>query len=365
MTTVKNSVPKRRYAFSPDYAMAPGATLAETLSAKGMSQSDLSLRTGLTEKTISQVVNGVAPISYDTALKLEAALGVPARVWNNLERNYQEAKAEIERAKKLEESLEWFKTIPVKTLISQGLLSPTKDKVELLQKALHFFGVSDVDAWHRVWPASEASFRRSRTRELKWGLVATWIRLGELAAESIECKAYDADRFRRALKKLRGLSIQSPATWQDEMVTECAKAGVTVTFIPAIPGAGVSGMTKWLSKDKALIQLSNLYKNDGSFWFTFFHEAGHVLLHGKKDVFLEGSEPSADQKEREADQFARNLLIPRDRARELQQLRGADAIKSFAKSIGVSPGIVVGRLQHDGLAYPSAYNPLKKKVEWS
>ena len=232
-------------------------------------------------------------------------------------------------------------------------------------KVLHFFGVSDVDAWHRVWPASEASFRRSRTRELKLGLVATWIRLGELAAESIECKAYDADRFRRALKKLRGLTIQSPTTWQSEMGTACANAGVAVTFIPAIPGAGVSGMTKWLFKDKALIQLSNLYKNDGSFWFTFFHEAGRVLLHGKKDVFLEGSEPSKDHKEREADQFARNLLIPRDRARQLQELRGADAIKSFAKSIGISPGIVVGRLQHDGPAYHSAYKPLMKKVEWS
>jgi Zn-dependent peptidase ImmA (M78 family) len=189
--------------------------------------------------------------------------------------------------------------------------------------------------------------------------------MGELAAEPIECKAYDADRFRYALKNLRGLSIRSPSIWQDKMVAACAAAGVAVAFIPAIPGAGVSGMTKWLSKDKALIQLSNLYKNDGSFWFTFFHEAGHVLLHGKKDIFLEGNEPSEDQKEREADQFARNLLIPRDRARELRHLRGADAIKSFAKSIGISPGIVVGRLQNDGLAFRSAYNPLKKKVEWS
>lgn len=364
MTTVKKSTSKRKYAFSPDYAVAPGATLAETLATKRMSQSDLSLRTGLTEKTISQIINGVAPISYDTALKLEAAIGVPARVWNNLERNYQEAKAEIERAKKLEESLDWLKTIAVKTLTSQGLISPTNDKIELLQRVLHFFGVSDVDAWHRVWAASGAAFRRSRTRELKLGLVATWIRLGELVAESIECKAYDADRFRRALKHLRALSIQSSAIWQDKMVSESAAAGVAVAFIPAIPGAGVSGMTKWLSKDKALIQLSNLYKNDGSFWFTFFHEAGHVLLHGKKDIFLEGDEPSEDEKEREADQFARNLLIPRDRAGELQNLRGTEAIKSFAKSIGVSPGIVVGRLQHDDLAFRSAYNSLKKKVEW-
>ena len=70
---------KRNYAVSPDYAVAPGGTLAETLTAKQMSQSDLSLRSGLAEKTISQIINGVAPISYDTALKLETVLGVPAR----------------------------------------------------------------------------------------------------------------------------------------------------------------------------------------------------------------------------------------------------------------------------------------------
>ncbi len=363
--SAKKSTLKRKYAFSPDYTVAPGVTLTETLATKRMSQSDLSLRTGLTEKTISQIINGVAPISYDTALKLQAALGVPARFWNNLERNYQEAKAEIDRAKNLEESLDWLKTIPVKTLTSQELISPTKDKVELLQNVLHFFGVTDVDAWQRVWAASGAAFRRSRTRDPKLALVATWIRMGELAAEIIECKPYDAHRFRRVLKSIRGLSIQSPAIWQDEMMTKCAAAGVAVTFIPAIRGAGVSGVTKWLSKDKALIQLSNLYKNDGSFWFTFYHEAAHVLLHGKKDIFLEGSEQSEDEKERDADQFARNSLIPRDRAHELRHLRGADAIKSFAKSVGVSPGIVVGRLQHDKLVYPSAYNPLKRKVEWS
>ena len=76
--TKKKLALKKTFPFSPDFAVAPGVTLAETLSAKGMPQSELSIRTGLAEKTISQIMNGVAPISFDTALKLEAALGVPA-----------------------------------------------------------------------------------------------------------------------------------------------------------------------------------------------------------------------------------------------------------------------------------------------
>ncbi len=148
------------------------------------------------------------------------------------------------------------------------------------------------------------------------------------------------------------------------MVLQCAAAGVAVVFVPEIAGAGVSGATRWLTKDKALIQLSLLYKNDAAFWFTFFHEAAHVLLHGKKEVFLEDGQRDANEKEQEADRFAHEFLIPRHRTVELSALRSRSAIRAFADSVGISPGLVVARLQHDKLVYPSAYNDLKRKLDW-
>jgi addiction module HigA family antidote len=362
----KKSIKKRRYPFSPDYAIAPGATLAETLAAKSMSQTELSARTGLTEKTISQIVNGVAPISFDTALKLEAALGVSARFWNNLEQNFQEANAQITQAERLETDLEWLKSIPVRELVRRGFVESSRDKVYVLRSVLHFFGVTDVSAWERVWIEPSVAFRRSQAREFKLGKVATWIRMGELIAGQMTCEPYDAARFRKALVEIRSLTVKSPSVWQQEIVERCAHAGVAMTLVPAIPGAGVSGVTKWLSKDKALIQLSLLYKNDGSFWFTFFHEAAHVLLHGKKDVFLHGNTKNDDRKEVEADQFAGNLLIPRERARELPGLRTEKRIREFARSLGIAPGIVVGRLQHDKVVPPSAFNNgLKRKIDYA
>ncbi len=359
----KKSVKKRQYPFAPDYAIAPGATLAETLAAKGMSQTELSARTGLTEKTISQIINGIAPISFDTALKLEAVLGVPARFWNNLERNFQEAKAQIAQAERLESDLEWLKSIPVRDLVKREFVESTRDKVHTLRNVLHFFGVTDVAAWERVWVEPSVAFRRSRAREFKLGLVAAWIRMGELIASQMSCKQYDAEKFRQGLVEIRKLTVKS--VWQQEIVERCSDAGVALTLVPAIPGAGVSGVTKWLSKDKALVQLSLLYKNDGSFWFTFFHEAAHVLLHGKKDVFLHGDAESDDKRESEADQFARNLLIPDDRTRELPSLRTEKRVRSFAQSIGIAPGIVVGRMQYDGIIPPSAFNGLKRKIEYA
>jgi addiction module HigA family antidote len=338
--------------------------LSETLEAKGISQSELSMRTGLSEKTISQVINGVAPITHESALKLECALGVPARFWNNLESNYREAKARLEQTERLAEDTRWLETIPIRVLIERSLIKAHKDRVELLREVLAFFGVCDVEAWHKIWAIPDAAFRRASRPRQALGRIATWLRIGELAAQQIPCDAYDPQRFRQALGSIRGLSVQSPDLWLREIVRQCAAAGVAAVFVPEIPGAGVSGATRWLTKDKALIQLSLLYKNDATFWFTFFHEAGHVLLHGKKEVFLEDGRSGTEEKEVEADRFARDFLIPRERARELPTLRTRPAISAFAASLDIAPGLVVGRLQHDQFVYPSAFNDLKRKVTW-
>ena len=78
----------------------------------------------------------------------------------------------------------------------------------------------------------------------------------------------------------------------------CAHAGVAVVFVQELPNTGISGSTQWLTPTKALVQLSLRYKTDDQLWFTFFHEAGHILAHGKRQVFLE-----TDQKDREEERM--------------------------------------------------------------
>ena len=129
--------------------------------------------------------------------------------------------------------------------------------------------------------------------------------------------------------------------------------------------AGVSGATRWITKDKALIQLSLKYKSDDQLWFTFFHEAGHILLHGKKQVFVEFGISNATDEEQEANAYARDILIPPEVRPRLPYLRTRTQIQEFARSLGIAPGIVVGRLQHDDLVFKSAFNDLKRKLAWS
>lgn len=352
------------YKFEPDYAVPPGATLKEILDSKGMSQADLCLRTGLAEKTISQIVNGVAPISYETAEKLELATGVPASFWNAREVAYRQAIAQGDEAERLASFKDWLKEIPVKELVDRGLVPKSKDPVVVVREAFKFFQVSSVESWRKTWTNPAAQYRGRAAHSKYPGFVAAWLRMGELKANEIECDAFDGKQFAEALREARDLTVGSATTWPGALCDLFAPTGVAVVFVKEIPRAGVSGVARWLSKDKALIQVSLKFKSDDQLWFSFFHEAGHILLHGKRKMFVEFGRHDDTVEEKEANGFACDLLIPPERAGDLGLLKTKRSIKAFAKEVGVSPGIVVGRLQFDGLLPPSHCNDLKRKISW-
>jgi HTH-type transcriptional regulator/antitoxin HigA len=131
----------------------------------------------------------------------------------------------------------------------------------------------------------------------------------------------------------------------------CWDAGVVFFLVPTIPRAHISGVARWLNPHKALIQLSLYGKTNDRFWFTFFHEAAHILLHGKKEIFLdewEKGEKLESQQEIEADQWAKEFLIPPEYDTELATLKSKQAVTEFSEKLGIHPAIVVGRLQHEG-----------------
>ncbi|MCV7301221.1 ImmA/IrrE family metallo-endopeptidase [Mycobacterium barrassiae] len=336
----------------PDYAVAPGETLAEWLEERRMKQAELASRINISEKALSQIVTGAAPLTRATAAKLELVTGVPARTWNNLEALYQDDRARVARRADLESHTDWLSEMPVSALRKLGMLTaPSRDKAGLVRQLLEFFGVSDPDAWRRLWLGQQAAaLRQSPAFASHPGAVAAWLRLGELEADNLEVAEFNALRLRASLPALRALTREpDPAVFVDEMVRVAAECGVAVVFVPEVRGARCSGAARWV-RGRPVVQLSLRFGTDDQLWFTFFHELAHVVLHGKKDVFI--SDGSTDRhayghKEREADDLARNLLIPHEYAPELAGLTSIAAMKAFAERIGVSPGIVVGRLQHD------------------
>jgi len=350
--------------YRPDYAVPPGHTLRETLEALGMDQRELATRTGLSTKHVNQIIHGTAPITQETALLLERVTAVPARIWNNLEMNYRHRLAKQEERRGLGQATHWLKKFPIRELIQRGHIQKGLDKVQTLRDLLKFFGVASVSAWDEVWMNPRVAYRKSNAFQGKPEVMATWLRLGEIAAQAIECLPYSDKKFKRALMEIRKLTKQDPQQFCPKMNTLGAQAGVAVVFVKEMKGAPVSGASRWLTPQKAMIQLSLRHRSDDHFWFSFFHEAGHILLDGKKEIFIDVNHEN-NEREEAANRFASNMLIPVEKQKELHTLTEIRSIRRFAREIGIAPGIVVGRLQHEGIIGYHQANNLKQKYQWA
>lgn len=351
--------------FVPDYVVPPGEILEDYLESYGMSQVELADRLGFTTKTVNEIVKGKAPITAETSIKLERVFSRPAHFWNNLERQYQEDLARIAEQERLNKHLDWLARVPVSAMAKLGFIEKFKGKVEQLNEVLRFFGVASPDQWETVWEQHQVAYRQQAKNFDACAIaVSAWLREGEIKAQQIDRPDFNKQHFQEILGVVRELTTEPPEVFQPRLIALCAQAGVAVVFVPDLPKTGVSGATRWVG-GKPVIQLSLRYKWNDRLWFTFFHEAGHIIKHGKKAIFLEGNGMGGD-KEEEADAFARNILIPPADYKVFRSTTRPTLgeVESFAAHIGIAAGIVVGRLQHDGILPMNTGNGLKVRYKW-
>jgi HTH-type transcriptional regulator/antitoxin HigA len=352
--------------FAPDFVPPPGETIAELLEEHEMTQTDLARRLGVSLKHLNQVVKGKASISAELALGLERVFSAPADFWLAREAIFRAHEARAEEGPDLVRAMGWAEGFPLKELQKRGFIPRQAKGEELVASLLSFLGI----AGPKQWESPAVAYRKSHKIQSDEYALSAWLRIGEIEARDVNCKPYDADAFRDALEQARELTCRSPEEWETELVRLCANAGVAVVIVEHFKAAKVNGATRWLTPSKALIQLSIRYRWEDIFWFTFFHEAGHVLLHQKKDVFVEpekrptaeSADPRLIDLEEEADRFAGRILIPTRFESRLAALQVGD-ITSFADRLGIAPAIVVGRLQHDGYMPYSQGNHLRRRLK--
>jgi HTH-type transcriptional regulator/antitoxin HigA len=354
--------------YTPDSVSPPGETLLEILEDRGMTQAEFAERTGRPKKTINEIVKGKAAITSDTALQFERVLGVSAVFWSNRERRYREHLSRLEERERLSHQVEWLEEFPFKWMASEGWTTEHESKVDNVRELLGFFAIASPDRWAEASASTSAALRCSKACKSDPGALAAWLRKGELAAQEMETDAFGRDSFRRCLSDARALTRERPKEFVPELKCMCAEAGVAVVFVKQPPESRVSGAARWLTPSRALIQLSLRYKANDQLWFSFFHEAGHILLHGKREFFLDLHDArAAGEEEEEADAFAADILIPRSAYRSLldEGTPTRKRIVEFASDIGVSPDIVLGRLQHDRRVPFDRFNDLKRSVRWA
>ena len=348
----------------------PGEVLDEKLEEMGMSIKEFALRATKPEKTIIAVINGNSSITTEMAVSFEAVTKIPASFWLRNQQLYDEYMVRKKREEDAAASIAWMKLFPYAEMAKRGWVAATSNAMERVQNLLNYFGVSSVKAWEDYYLKKElkVAFRISLSSTKDPHAMSAWLRQAELhmAKDNPSYPPYDEKKLKASIPAMKELMTKAPEDFFNQLQKICASCGVVLMATPTLPKAPISGATRWI-KDTPVIQLSGRYKGYDILWFNFFHELGHIILHGKKDVFLEeaGLEELDQTKEETANTFAAEILVSKKEENEIRRYYRFtdDVILDLSQGLGIHPSIIVGRLRYLGLLNYSQGQTFNKHVE--
>jgi HTH-type transcriptional regulator/antitoxin HigA len=335
--------------YSAGIAIPPGETLQEVLDDKLMSQKELALRIGCSQKHVNKIIKGTASITTDFAIKLEDVLGIHAKFWMNLESNYQETMARLSALPQIKEEEGILNKLSYSELAKLGWVPETKNAIEQIKNFRSFFRVASLENVPIIQPVA---FRKSNNYTAEDYALAAWITKAEEKALEVDARPFDIKKLKDSLGSLKKLTrIPLKASFQ-ELQKTCAEFGVIVVVVEHISKTYINGITKWLPNNRALISLSKRGGYEDIFWFTFFHEIGHVLQNKKSQTFVEMEKHEMDELEKEADEFAVETLLSSKEYTvfvEREEYKDVGLLRDFCRKQMIDPGILVGRLMKDNI----------------
>lgn len=342
-------------------AVPPGATIKEQLEDRGISQKEFASRMGMSEKHISQLINGQVRLTSDVALRLEMVLGIQASFWNNLEAIYCEKLAKIKAENELDVDIRISKEFPYNEMAKNCWVPTTNKPAERVLNLRKFFEVARLELLQN--PGSHLmpgiAYRKlSESNSADYALYA-WAQRAKLEARSITTQPVNIGELKRQIPRIRGMTSVDPELFCKELRNIFASCGVALVFLPHIGGSFLHGAT-FYDKDKIIIGMTVRGKDADRFWFSLFHEVAHIVY-----GHISQRQGTYNEDELQADKFAEEILIPSNSFNEFA--RAGDfsqaAIIKFARAQEIDAGIVVGRLQNKGYIRCNTHNNLKKKYE--
>lgn len=355
--------------FRPDWFSKPGDTLATLMIRLKLNSNAMAQKLECDVATVRGLLTGAARIDKPMAIRLSNCIGGSPSFWLMRQSKYEEALNRASESVSKREARDWLRKFPLAKLTANGWIDRPVSAPDIVKAYLAFFDVTKPKEWELRYTdfRSSVAFRTSKSFASNVGALSAWLRRGEIEAQFVLCAPWDPKLLRRCINDLRKLTkAKAPAYFAPRLREICAGCGVAVVHVRAPSGCRASGAARFVSSDRAMILLSFRYLSDDHFWFTLFHEIGHLLLHGNETTFVDGDAVATSKREIEANDFAASALLPWDCHDELHRLRyRTESIIRFALSVGVSPGVVVGQLQHQGLIKRSQFNYLKRRYEWS
>lgn len=358
---------KKMNGYLNEMIIPPGETIKEMLEDRDMTQEELAIRLGMSTKHVSQIITGKKPITYQTALKLESVFSVPASFWNNLERLFREKIVRYEQTLDIAKEINIIKEIPFKKLVEYGYIQHVTTLKDKVLAARSFLGVSNLMCIDTLM--NQMAFRKSEKVSYSIYSIASWVRMCEIETCKINVSAFHKEKLKKYLPEIRSLIGKKPNVFLPKLTEIFSDCGIAFKVLKSLPKAPIQGMTRHF-KEYVMLGMTIRGKSADIFWFSLFHEIGHILLHNKKDIFIDLESGNYDsEKETEANEFAAKTLIPEEEYNSFIQnnIFNLSSVKAFSKRVGIHPCITVGRLQKEGLVRynNTELNALKVKYEWA
>jgi HTH-type transcriptional regulator/antitoxin HigA len=339
-------------------AVAPGATIREQLEYRGMLQNEFAIRMDISEKHISHLINGKVELTPDVALRLEYVLGIPSSYWMKLEASYREQLARVEAENDMDYDENIARLMPYAKMSEKEWVPATRNIKEKVMHLRSFFEVAKLGLLEDLRIPGVA-YRANGSNTTSDYALAAWAQKARLEARVREVSEINIAQLKTLIPEVRKLTILSPNEFCNKLVLMLASCGVALIFLPHIGGSFCHGAS-FVDGNHIVLGLTVRGKDADRFWFSLFHELYHIIA-----GHINSPKPTTDNEEKSSDEYARDALIsPNEYAKLISKnYDEKETITNFAQDIGIAPGIVLGRLQKEGLVPFNRYHDLKEQYK--
>lgn len=331
----------------PDYSIHPGVVLSRMLANRGMRQSELAERTGITAKHINQIVKNSVGVTPDVAVLLDRALDTPARFWAHIGADWEAHVSEQKVSTRLEDFIAWASRFDYATLVRHKVIAAGDAPAVRADKLLRFFGVASPAAFEQTWMRPRVSFKRSQSYTIDQQNTALWLRLVEVCSQDVAAQPYKQARLRRAAAQIPSFTTMPFTVGFEAAQAALADAGVALVFVKQVPETRVCAATWWLN-DEPAIGITERHRKPDIFWFSLLHEVGHLLYHPRRTTFLdlEGERSEPNEAEEEANEYAESVLFPGDAQTRIAQATTRQELLFLAAELNLGLPVVAGQHGH-------------------
>lgn len=349
----------------------PGKLLLSEINKIGMNQKELAIRTGMSEKHISTVINGNKDISASFARKLDIALGAESGTWAKYQSEYDEYTAKLEEMngitndeisvlKAMKEIIDYF----LKIGILHNHCGDAEKVIQLRQKLC----VNNLTAIPKITYNAAYRAQVKTSTNIDVFILFAWQRMCELLTEKVVIDMpFDCQKLQDHIPEIKKQMFElDPNKMVENLKTILADCGIAFEVVRHFRGAPVQGFIKQTENGKVILCVTIRGKKADKFWFSIFHEIGH-LMGGDLNARFVDFDSVKSEMENKADQFARDVLIAPELYKALiasGKYHNLKDIKAFSDFVGVPYWITIGRLHNDEWLDWSYFAKEAPSFEW-